>query len=158
MTDFKGHVEFENDINRRVIPAFESALDEALIDGAYALIDVIAEKTPQPQRDTGYMSDAYSIYLGGKEVYTNPAEPKKPSATARLNPSPTGMRKFEARVYYEAPYAEAQHKGYIIRNDKKYYLNPRMPGTGPGWLDKASKGNNADRVQSIIADRLNRIR
>ncbi|MDV6237627.1 hypothetical protein CH379_018495 [Leptospira ellisii] len=105
----------------------------------------------QPQRQTGYMQGAYSIYVGDKLVKDEEeVSPKK--GQFKLPPVISDIGDLEARTIYEAPYAEIQQTGESKIKGKVVTLKGRQPGTGPGWIEKLQEPVNANEIIEEVSD------
>lgn len=108
----------------------------------------------QPQRQTGYMQGAYSIYVGDKLVKDEEeVSPKK--GQFKLPPVIADIGDLEARTIYEAPYAETQQAGESKVKGNVITLKGKQPGTGPGWIEKLQEPVNENEIVEEVSDHFN---
>ncbi|MBM9502872.1 hypothetical protein JWG44_21700 [Leptospira sp. 201903071] len=108
----------------------------------------------QPQRQTGYMQGAYSIYVGDKLV-KDEEEVSPGKGQFKLPPVISDIGDLEARTIYEAPYAEVQQGGESKVAGNTITLKGRQPGTGPGWIGKLQEPVNSDDIVEEVSDHFN---
>ncbi|PJZ28749.1 hypothetical protein [Leptospira kmetyi] len=105
----------------------------------------------QPQRNTGYMQGAYSIYVGDKLI-KDEEEVSPNKGQFKLPPVISDIEDLEARTIYEAPYAEVQQTGESKIKGKVITLKGVKPGTGPGWIDKLQEPVNSNEIVEELND------
>ncbi|EMO43806.1 hypothetical protein [Leptospira santarosai] len=108
----------------------------------------------RPQRDTGYMQGAYSVYVGKDLVADEEIVSPKGKGQFKLPPV-TGFNEFEATYIPEAPYAATQEAGKrTLEDGRVIQLTGRKPGTGPGWVDKLTEPVNAEEILEELNDHI----
>ncbi|RHX84708.1 hypothetical protein [Leptospira stimsonii] len=106
----------------------------------------------QPQRQTGYMQGAYSIYVGDKLVKDEEEVTSKNKSQFKLPPALADIADLEARTIYEAPYAEVQQSGESKVAGNPITLKGKQPGTGPGWIEKLQEPVNSNEIVEEVSD------
>ncbi|MDV6237525.1 hypothetical protein CH379_017980 [Leptospira ellisii] len=134
---------------------------EKILEVAKKALEIVALGIPakvassktgiQPQRQTGYMLGAYSIYVGDKLI-KDEEEITPNKGQFKLPPMIADIEELEAKTIYEAPYAEAQQSGEIKVKGKVVELKGKQPGTGPGWIEKLQEPVNANDIVEEVAD------
>ncbi|XDD52503.1 hypothetical protein AB3N59_20350 (plasmid) [Leptospira sp. WS92.C1] len=110
----------------------------------------------QPQRQTGYMQGAYSIYVGNKLIKdVEEISPSNGKNQFKLPPIISDIGDLEARTIYEAPYSEVQQAGKRKVNGMTVPIGGKQPGTGPGWIEKLQEPVNADDILEEVSDHFN---
>ncbi len=135
---------------------------EKIIEVAKKAFEIVALGIPakissshtgiQPQRQTGYMQGAYSIYVGDELVKDVEEVSSKNKSQFKLPPTIADITDLEARTIYEAPYAEVQQSGESKVAGNPIVLKGKQPGTGPGWIEKLQEPVNSNEIVEEVSD------
>ncbi|EMO57786.1 hypothetical protein LEP1GSC161_0333 [Leptospira santarosai str. CBC1416] len=108
----------------------------------------------RPQRDTGYMQGAYSVYVG-KDLVAD-EEIVSPKGKGQFKTSPRDwVQRVRGHLHPRGAVCGHPEAGKrTLEDGRVIQLTGRKPGTGPGWVDKLTEPVNAEEILEELNDHI----